>query len=359
MNTFGYALFLSFYTKLNAYIDAIFLKFMTSFGGFASAFMVLYIVIVGVCMIYNKGPIKTKDDLIEFGISIIISVAILQGMTDNFSVYKNWVILPVVKTTTQLSGFFISNINSDFTTGSGIKLLFESLDSLSYSLFDFINSYDPPGASWATNAWGYMQAGVLLIALIVSYSGAYIVFLVLLILGYFSLYVLFTVGGICIFLAPFKKTRFIFFSWLRALMNYALVIVFTAIIMSICYYGLNKELTELVALKGSGSIFTSQYLAALCWSILTFGVLLKGPDYAAALSGGQAGSTSGIAGGIGMVVGAGASVLGLNALTGGAGKTGLANSGLIQSGFSGLKKGARQAQNSAGRAYSAMKGINN
>lgn len=358
MDNFGHALFLSFFSKLNVYINAIFPAFMESFSGMAYAFVVLYIIIMAYCLVFNKGPVKDTASAIGCFISWILAIAIFVAMKDDFTQYKDWVVKPVIHTTTNLAGFFINTINGDSTSGSGIEGLFAGLDQLSYKLFEFIQKYDPPGMSWASNAWGYMQAGLLLIALIASYCGAYVVFLVLLILGYFSLYVLFTVGGICIFLGCFSKTRFIFFAWLRAVVNYALVIVFTSIIMSICYFGLHQELTELIALKGSGSLFTSQYLSALCWSVLTFAVLLKGPDFAAALSGGQAGSTSGIAGGVGMVAGAGASVMGFNAMAG--------QKGALQAGASGLGAMGKAAadsnmgkivQHALTRPYSASKGI--
>ncbi len=352
MNNFGYALFVSFYGKLNIYISTVFSTLMEHFSGFAIAFGTLYIIIGAYRVLWGKG-LSSLSEAGEVGMGLVFAGALLQGMIYGNNYYMDWVVLPVVQTTTKLAGFFINEISGDTLTGSGIKALFQGLDALSYQIFDFLLKYDPPGASWATNAWGYMQAGLLVIALFASYAGAYVVFLVLLILGYFSLYVLFTVGGICIFFGCFKKTRFIFTSWVKAVANYALVIVFTSIIMSICYFGLQQELTALMALKGSNALFTTQYLSALCWSILTFGVLLKAPDFAAALSGGQAGSTSGIAGGIGMVASAGAPMVGLKAMTGGGGKSGLENRGAIQAGVA----GAGRLKSGVSRAFSRSKGI--
>lgn len=306
--SFGYQLFISFYNKLNVYLTAVFSSLIDSFGGFAVAFVTLYIVLAFIDLMFTNKIIQSWEQAVEFSMSIIISIALLGAMEDDFRVYKEWIVDPVVNTTTDLATFFINTVNNNgFATGGGIKSLFMNLDSLSDKLFEFIMNYNPPG-SFLKNAWGYMQAGFLVVSLFAAYAGAYVVFLALLILGYFSLYVLLLVGGICIFFAPFKKTRFIFISWIRAIVNYALVIVFTSIIMSICYFGLNQEITDLIKLEGSNALFTTQYLSALCWSLLTFGVLLKGPDFAAALSGGQAGSTSGIAAGMGMVASAGAGV---------------------------------------------------
>jgi len=352
MNNFGYALFYSFFEKLNVFLVTVFSSLMESFGGFATAFLLLYIVLVGIDTMYTNKIIKSQSDLMEFIGSIIIAGVLVAGLEYGF--YKEWFVNPIVGTTTKLASFFIGTINDDFASGSGIKSLFQNLDALSFKIFDFLLKYDPPGATWATNAWGYMQAGLLAIALFASYAGAYTVFLVLLILGYFSMYVLFTVGGVCIFFAAFSKTRFIFYSWLKAVINYALVIVFTSIIMSICYFGLSEELTALIAIKGSGSLFTTQYLSALCWSVLTFGVLLKAPDFAAALSGGQAGSTSSIAGGIGAVAGAGASVMGLSAMTGQGGGAAQAGGRMAMAGG---KAGGNLAMQAAARPFSAMKGM--
>jgi type IV secretory pathway VirB6-like protein len=347
MNNFGYALFMSFFTKLDLYVSSIFTALMTAFGNFGRAFVVLYIVCMAIFLMYGNGGEKTKS----LGVSIIL-LALLWAMIMETNLYFNWFIDPIVGITLDLSSFFIGAVGSDnFPVGSGLSTLFKNLDAISFKVFDLAFKVKPSG-NFALNAWSYLQTGLLAVILLGCFTAAYVAFLVQIILGFFSMYVMFVVGGICIFFAAFRQTRFIFWAWLKAVINYSLLVVFSSIVMSICFFGLSDAIDKLIVYKGAAALATPAYWMTICWAILTFAMLRKAADYASSLSGGQAGSTSNIVGSIGAAAGIGAGMIGL--------KSTMTPGGVAGGIAGGAKKGAAAVQVMGGgmaRGYSAMKGM--
>ena len=349
MNNFTYSIFLSFFNKMNEYITAVFPSLMESFAWFGRGFVTLYIVCFGILLIRGGGGKKGKEILVS-----VILLPLLWFWIMETRYYYNWFVTGFVEATMHTSSFFISAANSKGALGpSGLEGLFRGLDSLAVQIFDYLFKMKPPGISWATNAWEYMQFGTLMVALLISYCAAHILFLILFVTGFFSIYALLAVGGIFLFLAIFKETRFLFFAWIRALFNYLLTVVFTGIVMSICYFGVNETLNDLLALRGADGLMSPQYVAVLVWSIITFVVLLKATEYAAALSGGQPSSSNTAAGAVAFLSGTGVTMgakyfkkaLGLSNPDGRAG-------GILSSGGRAAMQGARSA-------YSALRGVNN
>jgi len=312
MDNFGLNIFAAFLNQINSFITTVFPKLMDSFDVFAYAFVLLYIVVVGILLM--KGTFG-KEKSIEFAASMIILVILGPLMTTGG--FFKWFVQPVIGSVMDIAGFFVNAVHSDLPGGSGLSALFAGMDEMSFKLFDILFKIEPDG-NFLTNAWKYLRMGSLVLLLLIIYSAAYVTFLALMIMGFFSMYVLFIVGGVCIFFAAFKQTRFIFFAWLKGIINYALLVIFASIIMSICYFGLADTVESLIDLNTVNIVFTKQYWACVCWSLLTIAMLLKAPDFASQLSGGMAGSTSGIAGGLAVVGGGGAAVAGKAAQSGSA-----------------------------------------
>lgn len=313
MEPFAYNLFSSFFAKLNLFIGAVFPQLEGPLGHFITAFVGLYVLVVGILIMMAKLNGHEKD----FLISIFLVVGLKVFIFDH-DLYSHWVVAPLVGLVFDISGFFINTANAAGNNfgGSGLPAMFNALDTLSFKLFDFVAKIEVKG-NFIWNAWMYMQSGSGVLLLFSAYAAAYVAFLAMLIMGVFSMYVFFTVGGICIFFAAFKQTRFIFYAWLKGTLNHALLVVFASIIMSVCYFGLSETIDELVQLKGHNIIFTTQYLGAVCWSLLTIGLMLKAPDFASQLTGGMAGSTSMIAAGLSMAGGGAAMMVGKMAQGGG------------------------------------------
>jgi type IV secretory pathway VirB6-like protein len=185
-----------------------------------------------------------------------------------------------------------------------------------------------------------------IITLTVIYAFLYGAFMATLVMGFFSLHILYLVGGICIFFAAFNQTRFIFYSWVRGIFNYGLLIVFASIVLSICIFGLNESLLDIInSAQKTREIFTREYFFAVFWALVSVALILKVPDFASLLSGGSAGSTAGIAAGMGLVTGAIAKGV----------KTGMKPTGKFAGNLA--DRGLSSMPGGAGRAYSTLKGI--
>ena len=331
----GTEIILSVLGQLETYLALIFGSFMASFGGFMSAFVVLYMLLMGLAFFKSTFAEHTK----EIGVSIIL-VIILHGFIMDYSAYQYWVVSPVKNTVLDMSSFF-ANAGAG---GGGIEGIFRKLDEAVIKMKE-TTDYIFPHTNFLMDAGNYIKATMALGAMALAFGAVYVAYAILVCMGFFSLYVLFIVGGPCIFFGAFKATRFVTWSWCRALANYALLIVFASMVMGICINGISSSM-DLLAQNSDPSMgyFTREIGYVVCWSLLSLGLLLKSADYASALSGGMAGSTAMVTGGLALTGGAlfGASKMAAdNRFTRGAGKR-LGNGlGAIGS-----------------RAYSAMKGIN-
>ncbi|MCP3943013.1 MAG: type IV secretion system protein, partial [Desulfobacteraceae bacterium] len=228
MSPFAYKLYISFFKALNVFLATTYDSLMKHFTGFAIIFTVGYMLFVGYMIMMGKF---SKGNMISAGISLVILPAITFLFVKGD--YLIWVVNPIVNTTTALSCYFIGLAQGSWTTsGEGLQGLFYNLDNMCYKIFDLVVKMDPPGG-FMSKTWLFFQAIVAAIILFASYVAAYVAFLVQILLGFFCMYVFLVVGGICIFFAAFKQTRHIFFAWLKGLINYSLLIIFSSLIMTI------------------------------------------------------------------------------------------------------------------------------
>lgn len=321
--------------QLSIYFTAVFGALMASFGGFARAFVMLY------CLLMAVGYFKARfgEHTKEIGWSIVL-LAVLHSFVMETTVYRDWVVEPVRRTTIQMASFFV---NAGPVGGNGLEGLFVKLDEAFIKMKDTIDYIFPTG-NILTNAGDYIKATLALGAMVMAFGAVYVAYVILLCMGFFSMYVLFVVGGVCIFFAAFKRTRFVTWSWCRALANYALLVIFASLVMGICVNGISLAMDSFAQHSDpSLGYFTREVGYVICWSLLSLGMLLKSADYAAALSGGMAGSTAMITGGL--------------AMTGGAifSASKMAYDNRFTRGAASAAGG--WARNAGSRAYSAMKGI--
>jgi len=323
--------------QLDKYLALIFGSFMASFGGFMSAFVVLYLLLMAIAYFKSTFAEHTK----EIGWSILL-VILLQYFIMDFSAFKHWVVLPIRSTVIDIASFF-ANAGAG-AGGDGIEDLFIKLDQSVIKMKETID-YIFPHTNFLMDAGNYIKATMALGAMTLAFGAVYVAYILLLCVGFFSMYVLFVIGGPCIFFGAFKQTRFVTWSWCCALANYSLLVVFASLVMGICITGITSAM-DVFAQNSDPSLgyFTREVGYVICWSLLSLGMLLKSADYASALSGGMAGSTAMITGGL--------------ALTGGAlfsASKMATNNPATQLAGKGIRKGLGAIGN---RAYSAMKGIN-
>lgn len=339
---FSSELFWKMSIQLQKFHEAVYPGLMQSFGGFIRIFVTLYIVVAGYGIASCWFKEATKQMMTSIGLVIVIHATIMESNT-----YSSVITPTITGLFMNLSDFFAAKALAAGGMGGASDAfgVFAALDEM-------ISRLD--GATKAIEATAGMldflkvKMWFAIINLTIIYAFLYGAFMGIMVMGFFSLHILYLVGGICMFFAAFHQTRFIFWSWLRGIFNYGLLIVFASIVLSICIFGLNESLAQIIdSAQKTREIFTREYFFAVFWALVSIALILKVPDFASQLSGGSAGSTAGIAAGMGLVTSSIAK--GVKMGMGPAGKMGgtLANRG---AGWAANKVGA-------GRAYSYMKGL--
>jgi hypothetical protein len=331
--------------QLDAYTTGIFPALMTSFGWFIRAFFILYLTIIGLGVMYGRFQDATREVIT----SMVILCILWASMFDS-QIYYSWLIKPYIALVMDFGSFFLSHAQGDLFPSNGLFGIFSQIDVMFAKLIVTVVDLTPD-VGFMSDLAIVLQAGFAVLIITLVYSTMYFAFIVLLAMGFFSIFILSVVGGPCMFFGAFKQTRFVFYAWVRAMLNYGLLVIFVSMIMAMCIYGMNVAIDSLAATDVVDGILTLEFAATLCWGALTVGMLLKAPDFAAAISGGSAGSTSGIAGGIAAVGGAmvaGGVAMGQSKMSKAGGQLGKdAASGMVN----------RISGGRVGRAFSDRKGV--
>ena len=261
--------------------------------GAAIAFTTLYLMWIGVEAMLGR---LSSDRIKELAYSFIILSSIVSAVIGS-SFYVNSIVIPYVKGLINTASWFASKGNVSNFIG-----IFNHLDNGFALIYSQLMNKIPDG-NLMTNAGEYISAWVAIGTFSISYGLMYICFLVLIILSLFVIYVLFVIGIVCIFLSAFKETRHVFWSWIKAIANYSMMMIFAAIVMSVAYQGVESSLNLYANVLIEQGVFNAEFAALVVWSLVCFGILLKVPDLSSALTGGMAGATTGIAS-IGSLAGA-------------------------------------------------------
>lgn len=295
----------------------------------------IYVIFVGYQILMGRAGDKSK----EWGISAVL-LLVLGGVAGNYGTFTEWVIVPIWSVAQRAGGMAASG--GDVSTGILSGILDASEDTLG-KILTVIDRVEVLG-SFLTNAWLYIKVGVVLLVLGLLSCAQYLVTLTLLCIAGFSLLMMFMVGGVCLWFASFKETRFITWTWLKQTLNYALWIFFIGAVA-----GVGNSYSSRIADKltswdlASHGVFTEAIGASMVLSCVSIYMLLKASDWAAALTGGSATNT-GIVGAMGSM--AGGAIAGVGGLAGGAAKWG-----------AGVAANKTTAGAAAYRAYSALKGM--
>jgi len=336
MENISSVIFLKLLLSLDNYTYGLFGPLMASFRGFMMTITTLWLVLGG--YLITKGTFKEATNNV---ITASLLLAFFASLVFEPQNYFHWVADPFKNLVFDLSAFLTSygSESKDYSE------IFRNLDAAFGKLATAMDQIMPKD-NFITNAGLYIKAAAALTLLGLAFAAAYFAFFFLFAMSIFALHVLFIVGGICIIFASFPQTRHITWQWLRTLVNYGLTAIFASLIMSMFLSGINTAIDDLARIaQATNEIFTPEYATALVWAALSFGMLLKAPDLAAALSGGTAGSTAGITAGLSLV-----STSILKGIKSGAGPAGRLGGSLADRGLSNLPGGA-------GRAYSRLKGL--
>lgn len=336
MENISSTIFLKLLLGLDNYTYGLFGPLMVSFRGFMITITVLWLVLVGFLVMQGTFKEATKNVITATLLLAFFACLVFEPRN-----YFHWVADPFKNLIFDLSAFLTSYGSETKDYGEIFSNLDKAFGRLTVAMDQIM-----PKDNFITNAGLYIKAAAALTLLGLAFAAAYFAFFFLFAMSIFAIHVLFIVGGICIIFASFPQTRHITWQWLRTLVNYGLTAIFASLIMSMFLSGINTAIDDLARIaQATNEIFTPEYATALVWAALAFGMLLKAPDLAAALSGGTAGSTAGITAGLSLV-----STSILKGVKTGMGPAGRIGGSLMDRGLSNMPGGA-------GRAYSYMKGI--
>lgn len=278
MESYGYLFLSGLISNMETAVITLYGPLIGSFRGLALTFLTIWIVLVGYAFI--QGMLK------EHGRSILTSTAILaivSGIVFSARVYADWVYYPVINLMQDLAAFIVAP-----NAPGGLPGLFTGLDYRFTQVFAFIEAIGDEGS--ITNLTPYLFSMLMGAVFAILYS----VFIVYMAIGFFGVNVLMVFGGIFLFFAAFKGTRFLFASWLRAMCNYALVPIFTSLVMSITLGFIESAFADLVVSK-TESLWNIEIGNALLVGVLGIFFHLKASDFAAAITGGQPAGLMGMA----------------------------------------------------------------
>jgi hypothetical protein len=249
--------------------------------------MVLMITIFGLFSFFGKYQeysVKVLKSLISF----VIVLAFLEWETFNY-----WVFSPLLDLLIgTMKVLFGSNETGLVETIFGVDQHFDAL-------FASIEHYD--SLLEEKGAWYSFQIFKQLVAYLMVglFAALYAIFTILIIVGFFGFMLL--LGFAPIFMAIGIFNKGLFFAWLKATMNYFLIPIFTAAVMSVTISFIVDASDAIGRLSPSDSIFIRDVGFVFLVGIFSVGLHWKAPEFAAAISGGMAS-------GAGSIVGTAASV---------------------------------------------------
>ena len=233
-------------------------------------------------------------NLIKFFVFIVIASLFL-GQGDLF---KEWIFEPLLDLLVGLMMILLGNADNILNTTTIGQAIFGGVEQEFDKIFNLI------GLMWEDVGFRDFKALLAIVALSLTYGGLYFIFSVLIFIGFFGFYVMMGVLPIILLFAIVSRQFLV--SWLKTTLNYFLIPIMTAIVMSITLLFLDNAYSSLLdALDyfSNGEVFTTVLGMALFVGILSIGLHWKAPEFAAGLTGGMVS-------GAGSVVGATAAVAG-------------------------------------------------
>ena len=249
--------------------------------------MVLMIIVFGLLVFFGKSQeyaIKVLQALIAF----VVVLAFFE-----FETFNDWIFDPLL-------GLLIGTMKTIFDSNeTGLVETIFGVDPHFDALFASIESYTTLLSE--KGAWFEVQMFKKLVAYLIIglFGGLYAIFTILIIVGFFGFMLL--LGFAPIFMAIGIFNKGIFFAWLKATMNYFLIPIFTAAVMSVTISFIADASDAIRQLSPSDSIFIRDVGFVFLVGIFSVGLHWKAPEFASASSGGMAS-------GAGSIVGTAASV---------------------------------------------------
>lgn len=253
----------------------------------AESMVLFYIVIMG----YNA----LKGNLGEWTKAAFISIFVI-GFVYSFvfetNGYLSWLYEPLMDAIDKLMRVIIQVIGGTNTSDFN-----SSIDASFSSVFKNIKDVGDAADGWGL--WTQLKAFTAVLILLLIFGITYLIYYGLLIVSMISLHIQLLMGMLIIFFAAFKGTRFIFFSWLKDMLTYALWPVYGAIVMSIMLSFFEGAVSNITLLDlSTGDVFTVNYGLVVLIGFISIWSLFKVPQFAASITGGVGGGAGGLVGGM-------------------------------------------------------------
>ena len=245
---------------------------MASFKGLFRAILILWTVLKGYECAVNKGESTLREILQTY-----ISVVVVYFFVLETNAYSEFVVQPFLELVNDLCAFF---------TGHQSAELLQALDNQAVQFLEATTGI----FNWSLNPLDYLFQFIAFLILNFTFFAMFFAFLAIYCISYFSMNIFFLVGGIFILFATIKKTRGLFFAWLRNLCQFALTIVFASITLGLCFKGISESVVKAQNLDTT-HFWSFDFFSLIGWCLITIALFLKSSDFAAGLTTTMAGST--------------------------------------------------------------------
>jgi hypothetical protein len=275
-----------FRAQLETLIYSNYDKLIAMVHDFAFALVSLYVIFIAIAALNGRLGEWTRD-----AIASLIIVLLVYGMAFESHAYINWIYEPIVNTSNSLMGATVTAIS-----GASRNDFDSSIDAAFSSVFESIYNVGNAADGWGV--WMKIKVGFAILILLILFGLSYVVYYALLIVSQVSLHIQFLFGILIFFFSAFKGTRFIFFSWFRDVMTFALWPVFAGIVMGFMLFFFKTISSDIAQLDlANGDIMTKTYSWAVLVGAIGLWQLWKVPSFAAAITGGTGNGFGGIVGG--------------------------------------------------------------
>lgn len=273
-------------------------------GHFVTACVTLYVVLLGWRVL--TGKVKSGEEMLDSIIALVVVVVVSSFALDS-ALFTGWFFSPFIKTVGAFSSFAVDSSGADSV---GTADVFRRIDGCMSTIIQAITAKTPP--SFFTDPGIYIQLLIsefLMLSIIFMFAAA---FSIIYVMSFGGICLLMALGPIPFYLAAFRATRGLFWGWVRSVFTLGLTIVFASLIVSMMVGSVEAAITDWASTTvENDGVWNQEILRALLWCVMGVALILKSADFAASVTGGQAGSTAGIAGMLSGAVGAGAGALSL------------------------------------------------
>ncbi len=274
-------------------------QYVGIYDKFATALEPLFIVISGLMLLVAGFSffVPAAQKVFTKVIKLIVYIMVVFLLLESNNFIKEYVHEPLMSLLLGIMQIYLGNGDVAFGGSDAqivAKAIFGGVEGFFNEIFFQIERY------WNSISLSKFSQAFAAIALVLAFALLYTVFSLLVILGFFGYFIMLSALVIILMLSIINKQ--VLFSWLKTTLNFFLIPMFTAAVMSITLIFFNDVINSLRELTATTTIFNKDIATALLVAIFSIGMHWKAPEFAAGISGGMmsgAGSIAGAAAAVG------------------------------------------------------------